>query len=210
MRRAVTQGLVLACLAVSAAAGVAHGEPVVGVDASASIPLSRYGRTVGEGGSLGIWGGYGVELTDWLWGGAVLEPRFSVFSGDRRVSAETSAGFSFSGGPRLTARLDEVELFVTALGGVYTDISGPFTGTAGGGWSTTTGLNYYLVPFATSLGVFARYDSSNLHAAPNSDARREVLSIGLTVQRRFLEPPPAVPPARGELTQRRHERNAHR
>jgi hypothetical protein len=54
-------------------------------------------------------------------------------------------------------------------------------------------LSYYLVPFATSLGVFARYDSSNLPAAPNSDARREVLSVGLTVQRRFLEPPPAVP-----------------
>jgi hypothetical protein len=193
MRRAVTRGLVLACAALGSWAPAVRAEPVLGVDAAASLPRGAYGRSVGDGGALGVWGGYGVGLTDWLWLGGVLEPRFSVFSGDRRVSSETSASFSFTGGPRLTARLDHVELFFAGMGGLYTDISGPFGGGSAGGWNVGGGLQYYLVPFATSLGVLARYDSSGLQAAPTGDASRAVLSFGLTVQRRFLEPPPRVP-----------------
>ena len=185
-------------LALVTSATLAHAEPVVGVDASAAIPLSKYQHSVEEGGGVGLWGGYGIDATDWLWTGFVLEPRFVFFTGDSDVSNKTTSTFSFSGGPRIAAHAANFETYISVLGGVYTDISGPFDGTSGG-WSGAAGLNYYLVPKTTSLGWFTRYDVSGLDAAPDSTADRQFLTFGLTVQHRFLEPPPAVaekaPPA---------------
>ncbi len=198
MLKLAVRATAMAVLAWVMMASIARAEPVVGVDASAAIPLSKYQHSVEEGGGVGLWGGYGIDATDWLWTGFVLEPRFIFFTGDSDVSNKTTSTFTFSGGPRVAAHAGNLETYISVLGGLYTDISGPFDGTSGG-WSGAAGLNYYLVPKTTSLGWFTRYDVSGLDASPGSTANRQFLTLGLTVQHRFLEPPPAVaqsaPPA---------------
>jgi hypothetical protein len=177
--------------ALCAVPALARGEPVVGVDAAAALPLSRYQRSVDGGGAIGLWGGYGLGLTDWLWAGLILEPHFTMFSEDSQAGGGTSTVFSLTGGMRLTATAGNVELFFNSLGGLYTDVTGPFDDT-GGGWNAGGGLNYYLVPRLTTLGVFARYDHTGLTAVAGSDADRQWVAAGLSVQHRFLEAPPAV------------------
>lgn len=185
------RGIVVAAAGLIGGATVAGAEPVAGVDISAAFPLSKYQRSVGLGGALAMWGGYGIPLQDWLWAGVVAEPRFTFFVGDPDFSSKTTTTFSFTAGPRLAAHGGNVEVFLSALGGVYTDVTGPFDGTEGG-WNGTVGLNYYLVPERTSLGWFTRYDWTGLEAAADSAAKRQFLSTGLTVQHRFLAAPPAV------------------
>jgi len=186
LREIVAAAAVWLALAPSAAA-----EPVAGVDVTASFPLSKYHRSVGDGGALAMWGGYGLPLSEWLWLGAVAEPRFVFFTADRDFTSRTTSTFSFTAGPRLSARAGEIEVFVSVLGGVYTDLSGPFSGTAGG-WNGGGGINWYLVPERTSIGWFTRYDWAGLEAAPGSATDRQFLSTGLTVMHRFLGAPPAV------------------
>ena len=190
MCRALLREILLVCAAVAAVVSTASGEPVTGVDAAGTIPLSTYKRTVNAGGAIDMWGGYGLSFNDWLWGGLILDPRFIFFSADPDVGKATQSTFSLTAGPRLTARLGDVEGVLDFRGGLYTDLGGPLHDT-NGGWNTGGGISYYLVP-NTSLGIFARYEHTGQRPAPGVDADRQYLSTGLEVQHRFLQPPPPV------------------
>lgn len=176
-----------------AVAAPAMAEPIAGVDASAALPLAKYRSNVNTGGAIGLWGGYGVGINDWLWAGFVLEPRFTFFAAQPSVGKKTSTIFSLTGGPRLTARAGDVEGVLDFRGGLYTDVGGIMSDT-NGGWNGGAGIAYYLAP-TTSLGAFARYERTGQRAAPGSDDARQFITTGLSVQHRFLEAPAAPPPA---------------
>lgn len=194
-------------------AATARAEPVLGVDAGAAVPLSKYADSVSTGGAVGVWGGYGLDVTDWLWAGVVLSPRFTVFSDNEPVSDAASMIFSLTAGPSLTATAGDIELFATGQGGLYTDVTGPF-GDTGGGWNAGGGLRFYLVPKVTSFGAMARYETSDQTAAVGSGADREFIFAGFTVEHRYRPPeaveavsapppsPPAPPPAKQKLVLR--------
>ncbi len=176
----------LVCVAVRA--GWA-GEPVVGVDVGAAIPISGFRKTADEGGVVAPFVGY--RFGDKVSFTPLVQPQFAAFGTavDERPESDITSIFGITGGGRLSLHDETREIYVSAQGGYYSDITGPIND-KGDGFSLGGGFNYEFQP-GTSLGLFLRRDQTSMRAARGSLEDLTYVLGGLSLQYRFQPPAPA-------------------
>lgn len=166
------------------------GEPVVGVDLAAALPISTFQRTADPGGAILPFAGY--RFGDTYYFTPILQPQLSVFQNDSgRSGGDDIVLLAISAGARIGWKEDKQEIYFTAQGGYYGDVQGPVND-KGEGFAIGGGYNYDLSP-GNSLGLFIRRDQSSMRAARNSTNDLTYLLTGLSYEHRFLAPPPPPP-----------------
>jgi outer membrane protein OmpA-like peptidoglycan-associated protein len=182
----------IACVAVPNAGA---REPVVGVDLAAAVPVSTFQRTADAGGAILPFVGY--RFGDRYFFTPLVQAQFAAFPNnvdpDLGPESEDQAAslFAITAGARLGMKEEKLEIYFTAQGGYYTDISGPIND-QGEGFAIGGGVDYELTP-GNTLGLFLRRDQSSMRAARDTTDDLTYLLTGLSYQHRFLAPPP--PPA---------------
>lgn len=183
--------VLLACLGVPAARA---GEPVVGLDVGAAIPIAKFQNTASPGGAISPWVGYrfgdGFAFTPFV------SLQYTAFETavESRPEDDITTLLSVGGGGRFSLGDEHKEIFFSAQGGWYTDFDGPVNDN-GGGFAIAGGANYEFgfLPRGTALGLYIRYDQSNQRAARNSYEDLTFLTSGLELRHRFLSPLPPPP-----------------
>ena len=192
MARQTWRWLGLAVVVVCLGAPVARaGEPVAGVDVGAAIPISTFKKTADVGGSIAPFLGYrfaGEGFAISLLG----QPQFVGFrtTVNKDPDSDITSLFVLTAGPRFSLIDEGKEVFVSAQGGLYSDLTGPLNDNAGG-YAIAGGFNYALNP-DTLLGLFLRRDEASMRAARGSNDDLTFLTTGLSFEHRFLPPPPVV------------------
>ena len=176
----------MACIAVRAAWA---GEPVVGVDVGAAIPISGFRKTADVGGVIAPFAGY--QFGNKIAFTPLVQSHFAAFGTavDEREESEITSIFGITGGGRLSLHDEHREVYVSAQGGYYSDITGPIND-KGDGFSLGGGFNYEFQP-GTALGLFLRRDQTSLRAARGSLEDLSYVMGGLSLQHRFQPPAPA-------------------
>lgn len=183
-----------AAVASIAAPAAWAGMPVVGVDVGAAIPISKFRDTADPGGAVAPFIGY-------QWGDSfaitpLIQPQLTAFHTDTVSGVDPEDDittiFAITAGARMSLNDENKEVFVSAQGGYYSDITGPIND-KGDGFNIAAGFNYEFHP-GTALGLFIRRDQSSMRAARGSTDDLTYLVTGLSFRHRFLPPPPAPPP----------------
>jgi len=173
----------------------AAAEPLVGVEAGATIPTSSSRSAADPGAAIGVNAGYRVEVASWiglsLLGGGGITLFETKCGSDARICTDDDVTtlLSLTAGPRLSLRDGDLEVFLGVRGGVYRGVSGGLTETAGG-FGLEAGAVYSLVE-GTTAGAFIRREQVDLRPS-RGDADLEFLVIGLGFEHRFAAPPRAV------------------
>jgi len=192
MARRTCRGLGLAVVAVCLGASAARaGEPVAGVEVGPAIPISTFKKTADVGGSIAPFLGYrfaGERFAISLLG----QPQFVGFrtTVNKDPDSDITSLFIFTAGPRFSLIDEDKEVFLSAQGGLYSDLTGPLNDNAGG-YAIAGGFNYDLSP-DTVVGLFLRRDEASMPAARGSNDNLTFLTTGFSFQHRFLPPPPVV------------------
>jgi len=219
MRTRMLQSVGAAVLAVAlGVSAVRAGEPVVGVDLGAAVPLSDFRRTVNPGATIAPFAGYkfghAFAVTP------LIQLNYTGFGTNRSdeqnttMPTGTAAGnsirdipsssfgdvtdlFSVGGGARFSLNDEGKEVFFQATGGWYKNLAGALDDSDGDGWAFGGGFNYEFgfLPPGMALGLYVRLDQSSIHAAADSNRDLRYLTTGFSLRHRFL-PPPELPPAR--------------
>jgi outer membrane protein OmpA-like peptidoglycan-associated protein len=165
----------------------------VGVDLAAAIPVSTFQRTAAPGGAILPFVGY--RFGDRYFFTPLVQPQFAFFQNDLDRSIPGSNNpvslFAITAGARLGMREDKAEIYFTAQGGYYTDMSGPIND-KGEGFAIGGGVDYELSP-GNWLGLFLRRDQSSMRAVRGDTDDLTYLLTGLSYEHRFLPPPPPPP-----------------
>jgi outer membrane protein OmpA-like peptidoglycan-associated protein len=189
--RSVGVAVVVGCIAAPAARA---GEPAVGLDVGAAIPIDKFQDTADPGGALSPWVGY--QFGDAYAFTPFVSVQYSAFQTavEENKDADITSLFSVGGGGRFSLRDEHKEVFFSAQGGWYTDVTGPVNDN-GGGFAIAGGANYEFgfLPRGMALGLYVRYDQSSQHAARNSYDDLKFLTSGFGLHHRFLPPPPPPP-----------------
>jgi outer membrane protein OmpA-like peptidoglycan-associated protein len=167
------------------------GEPVVGVDLGAAVPVSRFRSTAEPGGSIAPFAGYRLGNTFTFT--PILQPQFAAFQTDVSTDrdSDVTSVFSITAGGRFSLIDENREVYFSTQGGYYTDVTGPLNDD-GEGFNIAGGFNYEFQP-GTALGIFIRRDQSGMQAARGSGDDLVFLNIGLSLKHHFLPPPPPPP-----------------
>jgi outer membrane protein OmpA-like peptidoglycan-associated protein len=185
-------GLALVSAIVALASETRAGEPVVGLDLGAALPISTFKQTADPGGSIAPFLGYqfgnrGFAFTP------LVQPMYVIFGTNSDVTNQQNRYttiFAITAGARASLFDEKKEIFLSAQGGYYDDIYGPIDDKSGG-FNIAAGFNYEIWR-GTALGAFFRYDQTNMRAARGEDADLKFVSPGLSLRHRFL--PPVAPP----------------
>ena len=204
MRRSVLRGLgaaaVITVIAHPAAGQLADqllqqikaGVPLVGLDVGATVPLSKFRKSVSEGVALAPFVGYQVDLP-FIQGFTItpiLQPQSAFFSHDAVANIT-----SISGGARFSLNDVHSEVYFGAQGGYYWSISGPRRHDNGNGFNIQGGYNYEFFE-GLAAGLYVRYDQARIRPANNTDSQTtQFMVTGLELRYRFLPAPPPPPPA---------------
>lgn len=185
----------------SVATTVFAGEPIVGLDAGAAIPISDFKQLAEPGAAVAPFVGYrwgesiGIAL--------VAQPQFAMVSSDedvRKRDDDLTSIFSFTAGPRLSVSNESAEAFLSVQGGVYAPTSGPLSKTAEG-FNIAGGLGI-VVTEATTAGLYIRRDEPSIKVPQRGNV--EFLVTGIDIQHRFRAaaeaPAPVAPPPVPEPT----------
>jgi len=171
----------------------------VGFNTGAVVPLSKYRKTVegkDVGGTFGLPAGYRWYLNENMAISLIGQPQFTFLPTESLPKAfedgDFSSMFIYTAGPKVTFFTEYVDFNLTAQGGYYRDMSGPMDD-QGGGFNAGGGAGFRITP-EISLGLFARYDYSNLMATPVSDNTRQFVLTGFQFVYDF-SPQPEPPPA---------------
>jgi outer membrane protein OmpA-like peptidoglycan-associated protein len=182
----------------SAVAPASAGGPVVGVDAGATLPIGTFQRTTDPGGAIAPFVGYQIGKKFAFT--PMVQPALFTFSTDveRDRDSDVTSIFGILGGGRLSWFDERKEIYFSAQGGYYTDLSGPVND-KGEGFNIAGGFNYEFWE-GTAFGAFIRRDQSSMNAARGSTNDLTFLFTGLEFRHRFMPPPPApavavAPPA---------------
>jgi outer membrane protein OmpA-like peptidoglycan-associated protein len=205
-------GVAVALLFASMTTAWAQGRPFVGLDVGASEPTNgNYRGHVRVGAAANPYVGY--MFNRYL--GVQGQVHFSFQTIDHHADFpdnrnQTTTLLGGTVGPRATVPLsfllDDLDLYATAQGGVFTGLSGRLTHTAPG-FSVGTGLEYHLTP-SVAVSVFGRWNRSYMSPRPKDLGPGQVPSErfgediqwatgGLGVRYTFVEkeaPPPPPPP----------------
>jgi outer membrane protein OmpA-like peptidoglycan-associated protein len=182
----------IACIVVPSAGA---REPVVGVDVGVALPVSTFQGNADAGGAILPFVGY--RFGDRYFFTPLVQAQFAAFSnvdwsaggGDER----TASLFAITAGARLGLKEGPLEIYFTAQGGYYTDMTGPIND-KGEGFAIGGALDYELSP-GNLLGLFIRRDQSSMRAGRITTNDLTYLITGFGYEHRFLPPPPPPPPA---------------
>jgi outer membrane protein OmpA-like peptidoglycan-associated protein len=193
MRRRVLRclgGTLVALLA--GTAGARAGEPVIGLDVGAALPIGTFQRTADPGGAFMPFVGY--QIGEKFAFTPIVQPFFIAFSTDveRDRDSNVTSLLGVTAGGRLSWFEEGKEIYFSAQGGWYSDVTGPVND-KGEGFNIAGGFNYDLSE-GTALGLFIRRDQSSMRAARDSTNDLTFLVTGLSFRHRFLPPPPAPAP----------------
>lgn len=173
-------------------------EPVVGVDLAAALPISTFQGNADAGGAILPYVGY--RFGDRYFFTPIVQAQLATFSNvdwtapnstSNSGKNETASLFAITAGAKMGLKEDNLEVYFTAQGGYYTDMTGPIND-KGEGFAIGGGLDYELTP-GNLLGIFIRRDQSSMRAGRNSTDDLTYLLTGLGYQHRFLPPPPPPP-----------------
>ena len=128
---AIVAAAAIAALGSMACIARADG-PEVGVNVGAAFPLAKYKKTVNPdvGGTFGLEGGYRFDITENFALSLLANPQFFLYDSEKECcgghhdSDDVASVFAITGGPRFSLLTGQVETYVGAAGGYYTDMSG--------------------------------------------------------------------------------------
>jgi outer membrane protein OmpA-like peptidoglycan-associated protein len=174
-------------------------EPVVGVDLAVALPVSTFQGNADAGGAILPYAGY--RFGDRYFFTPLVQAQFAAFSnvdwtaptGTGGSDKETASLFAITAGARLGLKEGNLEIYFTAQGGYYTDMTGPINDN-GEGFAIGGGLSYELSP-GNVLGLFIRRDQSSMRAGRTTTDDLTYLLTGFGYEHRFLAPPAPPPPA---------------
>ncbi|MFQ5667082.1 MAG: OmpA family protein [Candidatus Binatia bacterium] len=167
-------------------------EPVAGLDIGAAVPTEKFRRSADVGGAIAPFAGYRFDVLDGFAISLLGQPQLAAFPTDvdREPENDATTIFSLTAGPRFSLLNDRAEVFFSAQGGYYTDITGPLNDDDVG-FNISGGVNYEFV-HGTALGLFIRRDQAGIRAARSTSEDMTFVTTGLSLTHRFLPPPPVV------------------
>jgi outer membrane protein OmpA-like peptidoglycan-associated protein len=182
--RSLGATLAIMCLVAPASAG----GPVVGVDVGATLPIGTFQRAADPGGAIAPFVGYQIGKRFAFT--PMVQPALFAFGNDTDREEDVITIFGILGGGRLSWFDERKEIYFSAQGGYYTDVTGPVND-KGEGFNIAGGFNYEFWE-NTALGAFIRRDQSSMKAARDSNNDLTFLFTGIEFRHRFEAPPPAA------------------
>jgi OOP family OmpA-OmpF porin len=187
------------------------GEPVIGMELSAAVPISKFKRTADLGGAAGVYGGYHFHFSDTVGLSLLANPEFSFFPSsppnDRANGYESDSDLvaimGLNAGPRLTIGDEKAEFFLDGRGGYFRELSGPLN-EDGPGFNAGAGVGFGIAEgtYVTLAGryneVFMRAQRGYVTAIKGGSSSHNLrfVTAGIGIEHRFLAPEPveAAPP----------------
>jgi outer membrane protein OmpA-like peptidoglycan-associated protein len=173
------------------------GRVIAGTEIGAAVPVDAFNKFADVGGILSPYVGYMANDNLGVWGHVHVlgapEDNPSIRRGIRDDDATWAVGGT--AGPRLAARIEQIEFWGTGEAGVFTGLAphSSITDTSFA-YSAGGGVTAHDVADNLSVGMFARWN----HLFQRAHMRGEVrfVTAGLSVQYDFAaaEPAPPAPP----------------